>query len=126
MLILYYFCAVYLFLVNFKEDIAVTDVPAPLKKMYKKFVKAIKGDDNFGELLCHHSACPVLQVMLITLSKTDSEQFAELTQMVIRKGRIPLTENPAAADDDEEDEETINRYLLTVETTNRVGFMNIW
>jgi len=95
--------------VNLKENVTVIEVPESFMKMYKKYLKVIKDDDNFGELLCHRTASPVLQVLVITLHRVSKEKFASVTQLIVKKARIEIQENNSDSDEEEEDEETFHK-----------------
>jgi len=95
--------------VNLKENVTVVEVPESFMKMYKKYLKVIKDDDNFGELLCHRTASPVLQVLVITLHRVSKEKFASVTQLIVKKARIEIQENNSDSDEEEEDEETFHK-----------------
>ena len=96
---------------NLKESVTVSEVPESFMKMYKKFLKVIKDDDNFGELLCHRTASPVLQVLVITLHRVSKEKFASVTQLIVKKARIEINESDSDSEEEEEeeDEETFHK-----------------
>lgn len=103
--------------VDLKNTVVVTEVPESFLKMYRKFYKTIIDDDNFGELLCHRTASPVLQVLVITLHKISNEKFASVTELIVKKARIEMTPtHPHHSDDseesEEEDEETFHKYFF--------------
>ena len=105
---------------DLKNTVVVTEVPESFLKMYRKFYKTIIDDDNFGELLCHRTASPVLQVLVITLHKISSEKFASVTELIVKKARIEMTPTyPNHSDgseesEEEEDEETFHKYWIYI------------
>lgn len=105
--------------ITLKDSVTTSEVPELFTKMYKKFLKTIKDDDNFGELLCHRTASPVLQVLVITLQKVSSEKFASMTQLIVNKARIEMSDHQSGNEEEEEDEETMHK--LPVVLTDQVG-----
>ena len=103
---------------DLKNSVVVTKVPESFLKMYRKYFKTVIDDDNFGELLCHRTASPVLQVLVITLHKISSEKFASVTELIVKKARIETKPpNHHVSDDpeeesEEEDEETFHKYYV--------------
>ena len=86
------------------------------KKSFNKFAKVIQEDDNFGELLCHRTASPVLQVLLIVSSKISKKKFQSLNQVIVDRARIMVNNENT---DEEEDEETIHRYCIVLFLSSR-------
>ena len=105
---------------DLKNSVLVTEVPESFLKMYRKYYKSIIDDDNFGELLCHRTASPVLQVLVITLQKISAEKFASVTELIAKKARIEMkpadrdgdSESDTDNEEEEEDEETFHKYVI--------------
>lgn len=88
---------------SFCSDITepeVTEVPRIFKKCFKKYIQVIQEDINFGELLCHRNASPVLQVLLLATSKVSEDHFASLYEAIVSRGK--LLELSGDAQEDEE------------------------
>ncbi|XP_002155246.4 uncharacterized protein LOC100201308 isoform X1 [Hydra vulgaris] len=101
---------------NKHQELSVFDVPKVLKKSFTYFFKAITEDDNFGELLCHRMASPVLQVLLLVTSKTNTEQLHILSQLIASRSQIFSLK----IEDEERDKEEIQQSLPVV-PTDEVG-----
>ena len=63
-------------------------------------------DDNFGELLCHQNASPVLQVLLIATSHITKKKYGALSNQILQRAQMIGNEQLQV----EEDEETIHKY----------------
>jgi len=103
-----------------KPDITepiVSDVPRLYKKCFKKFVQVIQEDINFGELLCHRNASPVLQVLLLATSKVSEANFLTLYESIVSRGK--LMDVPLSGGDMQDDEEFA--YRLPVVFTDEIG-----
>jgi len=95
----------------------VTDVPRIFKKCFKKYIQVISDDINFGELLCHRNASPVLQVMLLATSKVSELNHQLLYSAIVSRGKVLELEE--SGDGIEEDDELV--YRLPVVFTDDVG-----
>jgi len=102
---------------NTKPDITepeVTEVPRVFHKCFKKYVQVIQDDINFGELLCHRNASPVLQVLLLATSKVTETHFESLYEAIVSRGKLMELNGEA-----EEDEEL--SFRLPVVFTDEIG-----
>ena len=63
-------------------------------------------DDNFGELLCHRNASPVLQVLLMASSHITKKKYVALSNQILQRAQMIGNEQLQI----EEDEETIHKY----------------
>lgn len=63
-------------------------------------------DDNFGELLCHRNASPVLQVLLIATGHITKKKYVALSNQILQRAQMIGNEQLQI----EEDEETIHKY----------------
>ena len=63
-------------------------------------------DDNFGELLCHRNASPVLQVLLIASSHITKKKYVALSNQILQRAQMIGNEQLQIG----EDEETIHKY----------------
>jgi len=96
----------------------VIDVPRIFKKCFKKYVQVILDDINFGELLCHRNASPVLQVMLLASSKVSEANYQLLYEAIVSRGKILELEESGAGVEEDDDELL---YRLPVVFTDEVG-----
>jgi len=104
-------------ILNAKPDITepeVTEVPRIFKKCFKKYIQVIQEDINFGELLCHRNASPVLQVLLLATSKVSEDHFASLYEAIVSRGKLLELSGDA-----QEDEELA--FRLPVVLTDGIG-----
>jgi len=95
----------------------VTEVPRIFKKCFKKYVHVIQDDINFGELLCHRNASPVLQVLLLATSHVSEPNYQTLYSAIVSRGK--LFEVPQSGGGIEDDDEFA--YRLPVVFTDDVG-----
>jgi len=93
------------------KEVSVTEVPKLFLKQLNKMVDEIIEDDNFGELLCHRNASPVLQVVLLAASKVSSKRYDGATKEILARANVLNV--------DEEDEDTLDK--LPVVLTDEVG-----
>ncbi len=63
-------------------------VPESFHKTLRKLAKKILEDDNFGELLCHRNASPVIQTLLLGLKDNAPKMCNKLCSLIIEKSRI--------------------------------------
>lgn len=96
--------------------VSTTSVPENFVKSFKRFSRVIQEDDNFGELLCHRTASPVLQVLLYVIKEINKTKYASLCHLVVTRAGILSQQN---VQEEEENEETIHR--LPVVLTDEVG-----
>lgn len=95
--------------------VSTTSVPEKFVKSFKRFSRVIQEDDNFGELLCHRTASPVLQVLLYVIKEINKTKYASLCHLVVTRAGILSQQN---VQEEEENEETIHRWV-TITTYNQ-------
>jgi len=95
----------------------LTEVPHSFKKCFKKYIEVIQDDINFGELLCHRNASPVLQVLLHTTALVSEKNFLSLYKSIVTRGK--LLEPPQDGGGLEDDKEFA--YRLPVVFTDEIG-----
>ena len=62
--------------------------PESFKKTLHRIGKEILKDDNFGELLCHRNASPIIQTTLLTLKENDLKLCSKICFLVVEKSRL--------------------------------------
>ena len=62
--------------------------PESFKKILHKIGKEILKDDNFGELLCHRNASPIIQTTLLTLKENDLKLSSKICNLVVQKSKL--------------------------------------
>ena len=62
--------------------------PESFKKTLRKIGKEILKDDNFGELLCHRNASPIIQTTLLTLKENDLKLCSKICNLVVQKSKL--------------------------------------
>eukprot|EP00794_Sanderia_malayensis_P019153 gene19153-21073_t len=64
------------------------EVPEDFKKTLRKLTTQILADDNFGELLCHRNASPVIQTLMLGLKENHPDLCNKLCDLIIQKSKI--------------------------------------
>ena len=72
-------------------------------------MQVIQEDINFGELLCHRNASPVLQVLLLATSKVSESNHQVLYSAIVSRGKV--LDIPESGCGIEDDDEFVYRYV---------------